>query len=123
MLLTLTDVFDVYPAYLSTGSVFFIFYFWPVKVFCHLPRRLVHFALLLVRRRSFNISPSMQTGLLFCFFSVRGAMLRGRANRPFATSDHVVQNPPCWRASSLLFPHWAVKTKRPEPVKLDLLLF
>ena len=26
-------------------------------------------------------------------------------NRPFATSDHVVQNPPCWRPSSLLFPH------------------
>ena len=40
--------------------------------------------------------------------------------RPFATSDHVVQNPPCWRASSLLFPHWDIKTKRPEPVKLDL---
>ena len=38
-----------------------------------------------------------------------------------ATSDHVVQNPPCWRASSLLFPHWDIKTKRPEPVKLDLL--
>ena len=45
------------------------------------------------------------------------------SNRPFATSDHVVQNPPCWRASSLLFPHWDIKTKRPEPVKLDLPLF
>ena len=44
-------------------------------------------------------------------------------NRPFGTSDHVVQNPPCWRASSLLFPHWDIKTKRPEPVKLDLPLF
>ena len=32
-------------------------------------------------------------------------------------------NPPCWRASSLLFPHWDIKTKRPEPVKLDLPLF
>ena len=32
-------------------------------------------------------------------------------NRPFATKDHVVQNPPCWRASSLLFPHWDIKTK------------
>ena len=32
-------------------------------------------------------------------------------------------NPPCWRASSLLFPHWYIKTKRPEPVKLDLPLF
>ena len=41
-------------------------------------------------------------------------------NRPFATNDHMVQNPPCWRASSLLFPHWDIKTKRPEPVKLDL---
>ena len=44
-------------------------------------------------------------------------------NRPFATSDHVVQNPPCWRASSLLFLRWDIKTKRPEPVKLDLPLF
>ena len=44
-------------------------------------------------------------------------------NRPFAASDHVVQNRPCWRASSLLFPHWDIKTKRPEPVKLDLPLF
>ena len=44
-------------------------------------------------------------------------------NRPFATNDHMVQNPPCWRASSLLFPHWDIKTKRPEPVKLDLPLF
>ena len=41
-------------------------------------------------------------------------------NRPFATSDHVVQNRPCWRASSLLFPYWDIKTKRPEPMKLDL---
>ena len=44
-------------------------------------------------------------------------------NRPFATNDHMVQNSPCWRASSLLFPHWDIKTKRPEPVKLDLPLF
>ena len=46
-------------------------------------------------------------------------------NRPFAASDHVVQNRPCWRASSLLFPQWNrnIKTKRPEPVKLDLPLF
>ena len=44
-------------------------------------------------------------------------------NRPFATNDHMVQNPPCWRASSLLFPHWDIKTKRPEPVKLDVPLF
>ena len=32
-------------------------------------------------------------------------------NRPFATNDHMVQNPPCWRASSLLLPHWDIKTK------------
>jgi len=37
--------------------------------------------------------------------------------------DHMVQNPPCWRASSLILPHWDIKTKRPEPVKLDLPLF
>ena len=47
----------------------------------------------------------------------------GLQNRPFAINDHTVQNPPCWRASSLLFPHWDIKTKRPEPVKLDLPLF
>ena len=23
----------------------------------------------------------------------------------------MVQNPPCWKASSLLFPHWDIKTK------------
>ena len=45
-------------------------------------------------------------------------LLGNLSNRPFATSNHVVQNPPCWRASSLLFPHWDIKTKRPEPVKL-----
>ena len=44
-------------------------------------------------------------------------------NRPFATNDHMVQNPPCWRASLLLFPYWDIKTKRPEPIKLDLPLF
>ena len=43
--------------------------------------------------------------------------------RLFATNDHMVQNPPYWRASSLLFPHWDFKTKRPQPVKLDLPLF
>ena len=32
-------------------------------------------------------------------------------NRPFTTNNHMVQNPPCWRASSSLFPHWDVKTK------------
>ena len=31
--------------------------------------------------------------------------------RPFATNNHMVQNLPCWRASSLLFPHWDIKTK------------
>ena len=45
------------------------------------------------------------------------------AYRPFATNDHMVENQPYWRASSLLFPHWDVKTKRPQPVKLDLSLF
>ena len=46
-----------------------------------------------------------------------------KSNRPFASSNHVVQNPPCWRGSSLLFPHCDIKTKRPKPVKLDLPLF
>ena len=44
-------------------------------------------------------------------------------SRPFATNDHMVQNPPYWRASSLLFLHWDVKTYRPQPVKLDWPLF
>ena len=35
----------------------------------------------------------------------------------------MVQNPPYWSTSSLLFPHWDVKTKRPQPVKLDWPLF
>ena len=43
--------------------------------------------------------------------------------RPFASNDHMVQNPPCWRTSSLLFLHWDIKTKRSESVKLDLPLF
>ena len=29
----------------------------------------------------------------------------------------------CWRASSLLFPHWDIKTQKPGPVELDLPLF
>ena len=32
-------------------------------------------------------------------------------NRSFATNDHMVQNQPYWRASSLLFPHWDIKRK------------
>ena len=45
-------------------------------------------------------------------------------NRPFAINNHMVQNLPCWRASSLLlFPHWDIKTKRPQSVKPDWPLF
>ena len=44
--------------------------------------------------------------LLACQVSMVSA-----ANRPFATNGHMVQNPPYWRASSLLFPHWDIKTK------------
>jgi len=32
--------------------------------------------------------------------------------RPFAANDHVVQNPSCWRASSLLFLHWDIKQRQ-----------
>ena len=49
----------------------------------------------------------------------KGAQNGSHLNRPFATYDHMVQNPPCWRASLLLFPHWDIKTKRFQPVKLD----
>ena len=33
------------------------------------------------------------------------------SNRPFATNGHMVQNPPCWTASLLLFPHWEIQNK------------
>ena len=46
-----------------------------------------------------------------------------RLNRRFATSDHVVQNPPCWRASSLLFPHWDIKTKASQASLVQVSLF
>ena len=65
-------------------------------------------------RQQTNVPPNFAIFLIYCFYI---------SNRPFAASDHVVQNPPCWRASSLLFSHWDIKTKRPEPVKLDLPLF
>ena len=45
------------------------------------------------------------------------------SNRPFATNDHMVQNSPCWRASSLLFPQWDIKIKRPPPSSLTGLCF
>ena len=37
--------------------------------------------------------------------------LKTRKKRPFATNDHMVQNLPCWRASSLLFLLWDIKTR------------
>ena len=44
-------------------------------------------------------------------------------NRPFATNDHMVQNPPCWRATSLLFPHWDIKTKTSQGWLVQISLF
>ena len=41
----------------------------------------------------------------------RLAVITGDENRPFATNGHMVQNPPYWRASSLLLPHWDKKNK------------
>ena len=89
MLLSFNDVFVVYPAYLSGGSVFFVvvffcfvlscFFFLPVEVVCHLPRRLVHFVLLLVSRRSWNISPSRQPGVLLL---LPLSVVRGSAVEP-----------------------------------------
>ena len=46
-----------------------------------------------------------------------------KASRPFATNDHMVQNPPCWRASSLLFPHWDFKTKASQAWLVQVSLF
>ena len=36
----------------------------------------------------------------------------GFDNRPFATNGHLVQNPSCWRAGLLLFPHWEIQNKK-----------
>jgi len=35
-------------------------------------------------------------------------------NSSFATNGQMVQTPPYWRASSLLFPHWDIKTETSE---------
>ena len=55
----------------------YYFFSLPVKVIFHLPRRLVNFALLLVSRRSFNISPPLQTGviLLLLLSVVKGSAI------------------------------------------------
>ena len=45
-------------------------------------------------------------------------------NRPFATNDRMVQNSPCWRASSLLlFPYWDIKTKASEAWLVEVSFF
>ena len=54
----------VVPFFFVVVVVFVLFLFLPVEVVCHFPRRLVHFGLLLVSRRSWNISPSWQRGVL-----------------------------------------------------------
>ena len=85
MLLTLPGVLVVYPAYLSSSSGFFsfcscyYFFFLPVKVICHLPRRRVHIVLLLVSRSSWNISPSRQPGV---FLLPQLSVVRGSAVEP-----------------------------------------
>ena len=53
--------------------------------------------------------------------NISGAFLIN--NRPFTANDHVVQNPPCWRASSLLFPHWDIKTKASQALLVQVSLF
>ena len=45
------------------------------------------------------------------------------SNGPFATNGHMVQNPPYWRASSLLFPHWDIKTKASQAWLIMVSLF
>ena len=44
-------------------------------------------------------------------------------HRPFATNDHILQNPPCLRASSLLFPQWDIKTKANQALLVWVSLF
>ena len=55
--------------------------------------------------------------------TARRVALQTHPNRPFAASDHVVQNQPCWRASSLLFPHWDIKTKASQASLVQVSLF
>ena len=57
------------------------------------------------------------------FVSRTGTGDKKKDNRPFAASDHVVQNRPCWRASSLLFPHWDIKTKASQASLVQVSLF
>ena len=44
-------------------------------------------------------------------------------NRPFATNNHMVQNLPCRRASSLVFPQWDIKTKASHAWLVEVSLF
>ena len=61
---------------------------------------------------------------LFCDVVVAVAVVVSlSAYRPFAANDHVVQNPPCGRASSLLFPHWDIKTKASQASLVQASLF
>ena len=53
---------------------------------------------------------SFQTKPSNCILTVENSVVID-LNRPFATNNHMVQNPPCWRASLFLFPHWEIKTK------------
>ena len=71
----------------------------------------------------FVLSRVVCSQLLIAQSTVAGIRSLSVFKRPFATNDHMVQNPPYWRASSLLFPHWDVKTKRLQPVKRDWPLF
>ena len=66
--------------------------------------------------------PKFYEESLKCFAKCSAAV-QEKSNRPFATNSHMVQNPPCWRASLLLLPHWDSQTKRPQSVKLDFSLF
>ena len=60
---------------------------------------------------------------IFCFCSPPWTWIRNWRNRPFAANDHVVQNLPCWRASSFLFPHWDIKTKASQASLVQVSLF
>ena len=37
--------------------------------------------------------------------------MQGYNNRPYATNGHMAKNPPCCRASLLLFLHWEIQIK------------
>ena len=76
-------------------------------------------------RKHLNLSNNWRAFKVACSLVTPFKILKEKKshNRPFATNDHVVQNPPCWKASSLLFLHWDIKTKASQASLVQVSLF